>query len=73
MSENAGIDEIIVNVAAISAKIVSQSADKHDFFMNGNKLVYNELYSINISFSIKKKNMKIFLEAQHKSSYWYIK
>jgi len=37
VSENAGLDEIIVNVAAISATIVPQSTVKHDFFKKGNK------------------------------------
>lgn len=36
VTEKAGTDERTVNDALISATIVSQSDDKHDFFKNGN-------------------------------------
>lgn len=55
VSENAGLDEITVSFAAISATIIPQSIDEQELFKNGNIWLYIELKSINISFSVSKK------------------
>lgn len=54
VSENAGTDERTVSVAAISATIKPQSTEEQELFINDNIWLYNELKSINISFSESK-------------------